>query len=115
MAGGGSRITNDQRFNYGPTYTDSNREVVYLSIEPNYPPARPQLSTVKFDGALPTGWLRPLHLDRLRSLLKIGLPTAGQLLMECSAFTVAAIMMGPRKDYARQAILPHNVPFTPDV
>ena len=53
-AGGVSRITNDQRFNYGPTYTDSNREVVYLSIEPNYPLARPQLSTVKFDGALPT-------------------------------------------------------------
>lgn len=53
-SGGVSRITNDQRFNYGPTYTDSNREVVYLSIEPNYPPARPQLSTVKFDGALPT-------------------------------------------------------------
>jgi PEGA domain/WD40-like Beta Propeller Repeat len=53
-SGGVSRITNDQRFNYCPTYTDSNREVVYLSIEPNYPPARPQLSTVKFDGALPT-------------------------------------------------------------
>lgn len=53
-AGGVSRITNDQRFNYGPSYTDSNREVVYLSIEPNYPLAKPQLSTVKFDGALPT-------------------------------------------------------------
>ena len=53
-AGGVSRITNDQRFNYGPTYTDSNREVVYLSIEPSYPLAKPVLSTVKFDGALPT-------------------------------------------------------------
>jgi Tol biopolymer transport system component len=53
-SGGVSRITNDQRFNYGPTYTDSNREVVYLSVEPNYPLAKPQLSTVKFDGALPT-------------------------------------------------------------
>lgn len=53
-SGGVSRITNDQRFNYAPTYADSNREVVYLSIEPNYPLARPQLSTVKFDGALPT-------------------------------------------------------------
>lgn len=52
--GGVSRITNDQRFNYGPSYTDSNREVVYLSVEPNYPPARPQLSNVKLDGALPT-------------------------------------------------------------
>jgi hypothetical protein len=54
VAGGVSRITNDQRFNYGPTYTDSNREVVYLSLEPNYPLARPQLSNVKLDGALPT-------------------------------------------------------------
>jgi hypothetical protein len=54
VAGGVSRITNDQRYNYGPTYTDSNREVVYLSLEPNYPLAKPQLSNVKFDGALPT-------------------------------------------------------------
>jgi Tol biopolymer transport system component len=53
-SGGVARITNDQRFNYSPTYTDSNREVVYLSIEPNYPLAQPQLSTVKMDGALPT-------------------------------------------------------------
>ena len=53
-AGGVSRITNDQRFNYGPSYTDSNREVVYLSLEPNYPLAKPQLSNVKLDGALPT-------------------------------------------------------------
>ena len=28
------------------------------------------------------------------------------------AALVAAVVMGPRKDYARQAILPHNVPFT---
>ena len=28
------------------------------------------------------------------------------------AALVAAVMMGSRKDYARQAILPHNVPFT---
>lgn len=53
-SGGVARITNDQRFNYAPTYTDSNREVVYLSVEPNYPLAVPQLSTVKMDGALPT-------------------------------------------------------------
>lgn len=53
-AGGVARITNDQRFNYNPTYTDSNREVVYLSVEPAYPLAKPQLSTVKLDGALPT-------------------------------------------------------------
>jgi hypothetical protein len=53
-SGGVARITNDQRFNFSPTYTDSNREVVYLSIEPNYPLAEAQLSTVKMDGALPT-------------------------------------------------------------
>jgi Amt family ammonium transporter len=29
-----------------------------------------------------------------------------------SAALVAALVLGPRKDYARQAILPHNVPFT---
>ncbi|MEO8189789.1 MAG: ammonium transporter [Acidobacteriota bacterium] len=29
-----------------------------------------------------------------------------------AAAVVAAWMLGPRKDYARQAILPHNVPFT---
>ena len=54
VAGGVARITNDQRFNFSPSYTDSNREVYYLSIEPNYPLAKPQLSTVKIDGALPT-------------------------------------------------------------
>lgn len=48
----------------------------------------------RFSGALPAGWLRRLHADRLRSLLKIGLPSAGQLLLEVSAFTMAAIMMG---------------------
>ncbi len=29
-----------------------------------------------------------------------------------AAAVVAAIVLGPRKDYARQAFLPHNVPFT---
>ncbi len=28
------------------------------------------------------------------------------------AALVAALVIGPRKDFARQAILPHNVPFT---
>lgn len=60
-SGGVARITNDQRFNYGPTYTDSNREVVYLSVEPAYPLATPQLSTVKMDGALPTQFQITAH------------------------------------------------------
>jgi len=29
-----------------------------------------------------------------------------------SAALVAAVLIGPRKDYARHAVLPHNVPFT---
>ena len=29
-----------------------------------------------------------------------------------AAALVAAVVLGPRKDYARQAFLPHNVPFT---
>jgi Amt family ammonium transporter len=29
-----------------------------------------------------------------------------------AAALVAAVVLGPRKDYARQAMLPHNVPFT---
>ena len=29
-----------------------------------------------------------------------------------AAALVAALVLGPRKDFARQAILPHNVPFT---
>jgi MATE family multidrug resistance protein len=48
----------------------------------------------RFGGALPAGWLRRLHPERLRSLLKIGLPTSAQLLLEVSAFAAAAIMMG---------------------
>ncbi len=48
----------------------------------------------RFSDALPAGWLRRLRLARLRSLLKIGLPAAAQLLLEVGAFTMAAIMMG---------------------
>jgi hypothetical protein len=54
FSGGIARITNDTRFNFNPTYADSNREIVYLSLEAAYPLARPQISTVRFDGSLPT-------------------------------------------------------------
>jgi Tol biopolymer transport system component len=70
-SGGVARITNDQRFNYGPTYTDSNREVVYLSVEPAYPLATPQLSTVKMDGALPTQFQITAHEVSHREPAKI--------------------------------------------
>jgi hypothetical protein len=52
--GGIARITNDQRFNYAPTLADTAIGLVYLSLEPGYALAKPQLSTVKADGVLPT-------------------------------------------------------------
>ncbi len=48
----------------------------------------------RFHHAIPVGWLRPLGWERLCSMLKIGIPAATQLLLEVSAFSVAAIMMG---------------------
>ena len=52
----------------------------------------------------PAGWL-----------FKMGaLDFAGGTVVHVNAAVsalVAAIVLGPRKDYARQAILPHNVPF----
>ena len=39
-------------------------------------------------------WLRPLTGERLGSLIRIGLPTAGMLVLESSAFSFAAIMVG---------------------
>ena len=54
LSGGISRLTNDLRFNYDPTYGDSNRQLFYLSVEPNFPLADSQISSVRFDGSLPT-------------------------------------------------------------
>jgi len=54
LSGGISRLTNDNRFNYQPTYGDSNRQLFYLSIEPAFPKAEPQISSIRFDGSLPT-------------------------------------------------------------
>ena len=48
----------------------------------------------RFAGSRPAGWVRPLHWARVRSLLKIGLPAAAQLLLEVSAFSMATIMVG---------------------
>jgi hypothetical protein len=54
LAGGISRLTNDARFNFAPTYGDSNRQLFYLSTEPNFPLAESQVSNIRFDGSLPT-------------------------------------------------------------
>lgn len=54
IVGGLARLTNDNRFNYYPTYGDSNRQLFYLSLEPAYPKAEVQLSSIRFDGSLPT-------------------------------------------------------------
>lgn len=52
------------------------------------------LRATRFAGSLPMGWLRPLRWAPCVSLLRIGLPAATQLLLEVSAFSLAAIMMG---------------------
>jgi len=39
-------------------------------------------------------WLRPLEGEKLRNLIRVGLPTAGMLVLESSAFSFAAIMVG---------------------
>ncbi len=48
----------------------------------------------RFSDALPVAWRRPLEWKRVRSLLSIGVPASGQLLLEVTAFTVATIMIG---------------------
>jgi|GEM_PF-2034328 Tol biopolymer transport system component len=54
LSGGISRLTNDARFNFAPTYGDSNRQLFYLSTEPNFPLAESLVSNIRFDGSLPT-------------------------------------------------------------
>ena len=54
FAGGITRITSDNRFNYHPTFYDSNREVMYLSIERDFPLAVPQISSIRLDGSATT-------------------------------------------------------------
>jgi len=54
LSGGISRLTNDSRFNFGPSYGDSNRQLFYLSTEPNFPTAESQISSIRLDGSLPT-------------------------------------------------------------
>jgi len=53
LSGGISRLTSDMRINFRPTYGDSNRQLFYLSVEPNFPMADLQVSSIRFDGSLP--------------------------------------------------------------
>ena len=54
LNGGISRLTNDSRFNFGPSYGDSNRQLFYVSTEPNFPTAETTISSIRMDGSLPT-------------------------------------------------------------
>lgn len=54
LSGGISRLTSDTRFNFAPSYGDSNRQLFYLSTEPDFPTAEPQISSIRLDGSLPT-------------------------------------------------------------
>lgn len=54
LSGGISRLTNDNRFNFAPSYGDSNRQLYYLSTEPNFPRAESVISSIRIDGSLPT-------------------------------------------------------------
>lgn len=54
LAGGISRLTNDTRYNTAPSYGDSNRQLFYLSTEPNFPLAEPIICSIRIDGSLPT-------------------------------------------------------------
>ena len=54
LNGGISRLTNDTRFNFAPSYGDSNRQLYYVSTEPNFPTAETTISSIRIDGSLPT-------------------------------------------------------------
>jgi len=54
LSGGISRLTQDNRFNFQPTYGDSNRQLFYLTVEPNFPTAESMVSSIRMDGSLPT-------------------------------------------------------------
>jgi MATE family multidrug resistance protein len=48
----------------------------------------------RFDGLAPMRWVGALALSRFASMLRLGGPAAGMLLLEVSAFSFAAIMVG---------------------
>jgi hypothetical protein len=90
IVGGLARLTTDNRFNYWPTYGDSNRQLFYLSVEPAYPKAEVQLSSIRFDGSLPTQLpvvaeqINNTHSDKV-FLVKPDLETKKQQLFSITA------------------------------
>ena len=63
----------------------------------------------RFAGVLPEVWKSALEWSRVREMLAIGLPAAGQLLLEVTAFTVATIMIGW---LGTEALAAHQIAFT---
>ncbi len=53
---------------------------------------------LRFDPAVraawPERWFAPLSRERIREMLRLGLPSSGMLTFESGAFTAAAVMMG---------------------
>ena len=56
----------------------------------------------------PARWLAPLHAERLKVLLQLGVPTSLQIVLEVGAFSAAALMVGwigPKPLAAHQIVL----------
>ena len=54
VLGGIRQLTREQRFNYSPVYTNEAWELFFVSLEERFPLAKPQISFMGLDGALPT-------------------------------------------------------------
>ncbi|MEQ1861839.1 MAG: MATE family efflux transporter [Chthoniobacteraceae bacterium] len=48
----------------------------------------------RFSEHAPAAWLRPLVAEKFRALVRLGLPASGMLVIESSAFSIAALMTG---------------------
>ncbi len=62
----------------------------------------------RFAARMPVRWLAPLDWERLNVLLRLGVPTALQIVLEVGAFSAAALMVGwigPKPLAAHQIVL----------
>lgn len=48
----------------------------------------------RFAHIMPSRWLAPLDMERLRTLLQLGIPSSLQIVLEVGAFSAAALMVG---------------------